>query len=113
MRLIVLIFLITLGLGYYVTYHIVQDHDLQWYVYFVASDLAKFLIALSLMWVTHKTRNFPFAVIIGSVCAYDLAVQVLDVNQKGNWAEALYIALIALSFVYFFVRLYYDARTNH
>lgn len=113
MKLIILILLLSLGLGYYITYHIIIDNDLQWYAYFVTNDLKAFLISLALMAVTYKTKNFPFAVCAGSVSAYDLAIQVFDVNTKGNWAEAMYIVLLSLALVYFFVSLYNDARTNH
>ena len=112
MRLIIFILLLSLGLGYYITYHVLVNENLQWYVYFITNDLKALLVSVALMMVTYKTRNFPFAVCAGSICAFDFVTQLLDVNQKGNWAEALYLIWLSLTFVYFFVKLYYDARTN-
>lgn len=113
MRVIILILLLCLGLGYYLTYHVIVDTDLQWYAYFVTNDLKALLVSVALMKVTHKTRWFPFSVCAGSICVYDFVVQVMDVNQKGNWAEALYLVLLSLILVYFFIILYYDARRNN
>lgn len=113
MRLVIFILLICLGLGYFIQFYILQDVNLQWYAYFVTNDLKAFLISIALLMVTYKTRNQPFALCAASICTYDLATQVLDKNVKGNWAEAIYIILLTLIFVYFFVRLYADARANH
>lgn len=110
MRLIILILLLSLAAGYYLTYHFVTNTDQQWYVYFVTNDLKAFLISCALMVVTWKTKNFPFAVCAGTICLYDLATQVMDLNQKGNWADIIYKGLLASLLVYALVKLCLSKR---
>ncbi len=96
MRVIILILLLSLAVGYVLTYHYISDTDLQWYCYFVVNDLKAFLIALALMVVTYKKPSFIYASCAGVITAYDLLVQVLDVNQKGAWADLLYQVTLGL-----------------
>lgn len=96
MRVIILILLLSLAAGYVLTYHFISDTDLQWYCYFVVNDLKAFLIALALMVVTYKKPSFIFACCAGFITFYDLIVQVLDVNQKGNWSDILYQVTLGL-----------------
>jgi fluoride ion exporter CrcB/FEX len=96
MRIIILILLLSLAAGYYLTYHYISDTESQWYCYFVVNDLKAFLIALALMVVTYKKPSFIFAACAGLITFYDLLVQVLDVNQKGNWADLLYQVTLGL-----------------
>jgi hypothetical protein len=94
MRVIILILLLSLAVGYVLTYHYISDTDLQWYCYFVVNDLKAFLIALALMVVTYKKPSFIYASCAGVITFYDLLTQVLDVNQKGSWAGVLYQILL-------------------
>lgn len=96
MRIIILILLLSLAVGYVLTYHYISDTNRQWYCYFVVNDLKAFLIALALMVVTYKKPSFIFATAAGIITFYDLLVQVLDVNQKGLWADLLYQVTLGL-----------------
>lgn len=100
MRIIILILLLSLAVGYVLTYHYISDTDAQWYCYFVVNDLKAFLIALALMVVTYKKPSFVFASVAGVITGYDLLVQILDFNQKGNWADLIYKILLGLLMVY-------------
>lgn len=100
MRVIILILLLSLAIGYVLTYHYISDTDLQWYCYFVVNDLKAFLIALALMVATYKKPSFVFASCAGTITFYDLITQILDVNQKGNWADLIYKILLGLIMVY-------------
>lgn len=100
MRIIILILLLSLAIGYVLTYHVISVPEQQWYCYFVVNDLKAFLIALALMVVTYKKPSFVFASVAGVITGYDLLVQVLDVNQKGDWADLIYKLLLGLLMVY-------------
>ena len=102
---IILILFLVLGLGYFVTYHVIESLQWQWYAYFVTNDLKAFLLAVALMWVTRKTKDYFFATCAAVICSYDLMIQVADANQKGNWLEIIYLILLVLLTIWVCLKL--------
>lgn len=96
MRLTIFILLLSLLGGYYLIYHCISDKDYQWYWYFLVNDLKALLLAVALMIVTFRKPSFIFACAALCITAYDVLVQALDVNQKGNWSEVVYQVLLGL-----------------
>jgi len=104
MRIIITILLCTLAAGYFIQHYFLPSLADQWYCYFVTNDAKAFLIALALMSVTRRTKNFPFAFCAVLITGADLALQIADVNIKGNWSEIIYISLVSILIAFIIVR---------